>query len=208
MTTDRATAQAAEPIAGIEVKPAAGHIGAEITGVDLAADLDDEVALGDARRRGRAVLLDAADEGAFALGKTDGAAEATSDVRWRDRDAEPWPDRGFALGQRVHPGAQRLVGRAGQVEALADRGQYEVNGAEPAAALGRQPDEPEQPAQGGREHDQFPRPPQAGDRGEHVGGGDGGERAGEFGQEPGAPGERAGPAEHETETRPDERGLA
>ncbi|SBT92101.1 taurine dioxygenase [Streptomyces sp. DI166] len=43
MTTDRATAQAAEPIAGIEVKPAAGHIGAEITGVDLAADLDDAV---------------------------------------------------------------------------------------------------------------------------------------------------------------------
>ncbi|WP_210583818.1 TauD/TfdA family dioxygenase [Streptomyces sp. GESEQ-35] len=34
MTTDRATA-------GIEVNPVAGHIGAEITGVDLAGDLDD-----------------------------------------------------------------------------------------------------------------------------------------------------------------------
>lgn len=41
MTTDRATAQGTEPIAGIEVRPAAGHIGAEIRGVDLASGLDD-----------------------------------------------------------------------------------------------------------------------------------------------------------------------
>jgi alpha-ketoglutarate-dependent sulfate ester dioxygenase len=38
MTTDRGTAEQA---AGIEVKPVAGHIGAEIAGVDLAGDLDD-----------------------------------------------------------------------------------------------------------------------------------------------------------------------
>ncbi|MDQ1073218.1 alpha-ketoglutarate-dependent taurine dioxygenase [Streptomyces canus] len=40
MTTDRGTA---EWDAGIEMNPVAGHIGAEITGVDLAGDLDDSV---------------------------------------------------------------------------------------------------------------------------------------------------------------------
>ncbi|MCL7428122.1 TauD/TfdA family dioxygenase [Streptomyces sp. YS415] len=43
MTRDRATAEGTERTAGIEVKPVAGHIGAEITGVDLAARLDDAV---------------------------------------------------------------------------------------------------------------------------------------------------------------------
>ncbi|MBC9729861.1 TauD/TfdA family dioxygenase [Streptomyces sp. TRM68367] len=43
MTTDRATAEGADQAAGIEVRPAAGHIGAEITGVDLAGDLDEAV---------------------------------------------------------------------------------------------------------------------------------------------------------------------
>ncbi|MEU6105793.1 TauD/TfdA dioxygenase family protein [Streptomyces flaveolus] len=42
MTTDRATAErTATRAAGIEVRPAAGHIGAEIVGVDLAAGLDE-----------------------------------------------------------------------------------------------------------------------------------------------------------------------
>jgi taurine dioxygenase len=44
MTTDRATAgrtPGTERTPGIEVAPVAGHIGAEITGVDLAGDLDD-----------------------------------------------------------------------------------------------------------------------------------------------------------------------
>jgi taurine dioxygenase len=41
MTTDWGTAGAAEQTAGFEVRPAAGHIGAEITGVDLAGGLDD-----------------------------------------------------------------------------------------------------------------------------------------------------------------------
>ncbi|MGP2439499.1 TauD/TfdA dioxygenase family protein [Streptomyces sp. JW3] len=40
MTTDRAE-RAAQATAGIEVRPAAGHIGADLTGVDLAGDLDD-----------------------------------------------------------------------------------------------------------------------------------------------------------------------
>lgn len=40
MTTDKNTA---DWDAGIEVNPVAGHIGAEITGVDLADDLDDAV---------------------------------------------------------------------------------------------------------------------------------------------------------------------
>ncbi|MEW2133071.1 TauD/TfdA family dioxygenase [Streptomyces sp. NPDC005435] len=40
MTTDNVV----DPIKGVEVLPAAGHIGAEITGVDLAAPLDDAVA--------------------------------------------------------------------------------------------------------------------------------------------------------------------
>ncbi|MER7577243.1 TauD/TfdA family dioxygenase [Streptomyces sp. NPDC126514] len=43
MTRDRATAEGTERAAGIEVKPVAGHIGAEITGVDLAARLDEAV---------------------------------------------------------------------------------------------------------------------------------------------------------------------
>ncbi|GGJ26652.1 TauD/TfdA dioxygenase family protein [Streptomyces brasiliensis] len=43
MTTDRGTTDRAERITGIEVSPVAGHIGAEITGVDLATDLDDAV---------------------------------------------------------------------------------------------------------------------------------------------------------------------
>ncbi|MFJ8790685.1 TauD/TfdA dioxygenase family protein [Streptomyces sp. NPDC102462] len=46
MTTDKGTGRQAEPVAGIEVRPVAGHIGAEITGVDLAVGLDAaEVAL-------------------------------------------------------------------------------------------------------------------------------------------------------------------
>ncbi|MGW4495798.1 TauD/TfdA dioxygenase family protein [Streptomyces sp. NPDC004376] len=40
MTTDSVV----DPIKGVEVLPVAGHIGAEITGVDLAAPLDDAVA--------------------------------------------------------------------------------------------------------------------------------------------------------------------
>ncbi len=43
MTRDRAAVEGTERVAGIEVQPVAGHIGAEITGVDLAADLDDAV---------------------------------------------------------------------------------------------------------------------------------------------------------------------
>ncbi|MEV6296991.1 TauD/TfdA family dioxygenase [Streptomyces sp. NPDC051896] len=50
MTTQRATAEQTErvegvamKVAGVEVKPVAGHIGAEITGVDLAGPLDDTV---------------------------------------------------------------------------------------------------------------------------------------------------------------------
>ncbi|MEU1710140.1 TauD/TfdA family dioxygenase [Streptomyces sp. NPDC005706] len=47
MTTHRATAEhtgRAARAAGVEVRPVAGHIGAEITGVDLAGPLDDAVA--------------------------------------------------------------------------------------------------------------------------------------------------------------------
>ncbi|MFE9353067.1 TauD/TfdA dioxygenase family protein [Streptomyces olivaceoviridis] len=43
MTTDRATADGTGHVAGVEVRPVAGHIGAEITGVDLAEPLDDAV---------------------------------------------------------------------------------------------------------------------------------------------------------------------
>ncbi|MFF9768649.1 TauD/TfdA dioxygenase family protein [Streptomyces sp. NPDC014636] len=43
MTTDGAIAGGAEPRAGVEVKPVAGYIGAEITGVDLAGPLEDAV---------------------------------------------------------------------------------------------------------------------------------------------------------------------
>lgn len=42
MTTDRAVDQP-ERVEGVEVRPVAGHIGAEITGVDLAGPLDDAV---------------------------------------------------------------------------------------------------------------------------------------------------------------------
>ncbi|MFH8499129.1 TauD/TfdA dioxygenase family protein [Streptomyces coeruleorubidus] len=43
MTTDSPMTDEAVRDAGVEVKPVAGHIGAEIGGVDLAADLDDAV---------------------------------------------------------------------------------------------------------------------------------------------------------------------
>ncbi|MGW4567352.1 TauD/TfdA dioxygenase family protein [Streptomyces sp. NPDC004561] len=43
MTTDRAAADRPERVAGVEVRPVAGHIGAEITGADLAGPLDDAV---------------------------------------------------------------------------------------------------------------------------------------------------------------------
>ena len=43
MTTERDRVTGVERTAGIEVQPVAGHIGAEITGVDLAGDLDDAV---------------------------------------------------------------------------------------------------------------------------------------------------------------------
>ncbi|MFI0809242.1 TauD/TfdA dioxygenase family protein [Streptomyces echinatus] len=43
MTTDRATAGGTGHVGGVEVRPVAGHIGAEITGVDLARPLDDAV---------------------------------------------------------------------------------------------------------------------------------------------------------------------
>ncbi|MEU6553556.1 TauD/TfdA family dioxygenase [Streptomyces sp. NPDC046915] len=45
MTTDRGTADRAETprAADVEVRPVAGHIGAEVTGVDLAGDLDGDV---------------------------------------------------------------------------------------------------------------------------------------------------------------------
>ncbi|TVZ76053.1 TauD/TfdA family dioxygenase [Streptomyces sp. BK340] len=43
MTTHRDTAERADRVKGVEVHPTAGHIGAEITGVDLAGPLDDAV---------------------------------------------------------------------------------------------------------------------------------------------------------------------
>ncbi|MBV2356230.1 TauD/TfdA family dioxygenase [Streptomyces sp. J2-1] len=43
MTTQRDHAERTDQAEGVEVRPAAGHIGAEITGVDLAAPLDDAV---------------------------------------------------------------------------------------------------------------------------------------------------------------------
>ena len=42
-TTDRAAADREAAAAGIEVRPVAGHAGAEIEGVDLAGDLGDDV---------------------------------------------------------------------------------------------------------------------------------------------------------------------
>ncbi|MFJ4952381.1 TauD/TfdA dioxygenase family protein [Streptomyces sp. NPDC088760] len=44
MTTDRAAGDGTERVAGVAVTPVAGHIGAEITGVDLAGPLEDAVA--------------------------------------------------------------------------------------------------------------------------------------------------------------------
>ncbi|MEV6118757.1 TauD/TfdA family dioxygenase [Streptomyces sp. NPDC052109] len=43
MTTHRATADRTARVEGVEVRPVAGHIGAEITGADLAGPLDDAV---------------------------------------------------------------------------------------------------------------------------------------------------------------------
>ncbi|MFJ9870756.1 TauD/TfdA dioxygenase family protein [Streptomyces sp. NPDC101165] len=43
MTTHRDTAEQVDRVKGVEVHPVAGHIGAEITGVDLAGPLDDAV---------------------------------------------------------------------------------------------------------------------------------------------------------------------
>ncbi|WP_037836369.1 TauD/TfdA dioxygenase family protein, partial [Streptomyces sp. NRRL S-481] len=43
MTTDSPMTDEAVRDAGVEVRPAAGHIGAEISGVDLTAELDDTV---------------------------------------------------------------------------------------------------------------------------------------------------------------------
>jgi taurine dioxygenase len=43
MTTYRTTADQGERVEGVEVRPVAGHIGAEVTGVDLAGPLDDAV---------------------------------------------------------------------------------------------------------------------------------------------------------------------
>jgi taurine dioxygenase len=42
MTTDRAVDEP-ERVEGVEVRPVAGHVGAEITGVDLAGPLDQAV---------------------------------------------------------------------------------------------------------------------------------------------------------------------
>jgi DNA-binding NarL/FixJ family response regulator len=86
----------------------------------LARDRHDQVAPGQAGPRGRAVILNLADEQAVGLGEADRAAQPPGHVAGGDRHAQARrPDR-FPAAERVDLAPQRLVGRDGQVEALAE----------------------------------------------------------------------------------------
>jgi EmrB/QacA subfamily drug resistance transporter len=78
----------------------------------------DQVALGEASPRRRAVVGDLTDEEAVGLGQAHGAAEPLGHVPGGDDDAKLWRRRGLAAGERIGLAAQRLISGNGQVEAL------------------------------------------------------------------------------------------
>ena len=88
----------------LELRPAS------VTGV--AGGLDDQVALADPGPRGRAAVLDLADEQPVPLGEADRPAEPAGDAA----GATATPSRGrldrLAAAERVDPLAQGGVGRA------------------------------------------------------------------------------------------------
>lgn len=86
----------------------------------LPRSLCDEIAFSDAGRRGWAALLHLANEQALHIWQANCTSQPPRHVRRGNSDPEAGRRGGLAASKRVHPFAERVVGRDSEIEALTE----------------------------------------------------------------------------------------